>query len=81
MRFAEDWFEQSIAEHHEFPAVWFIALERVCQQQLLVEALGVKPTFVTPERARYSREHVGSPFIGFQTLYDQLVATQPDMFD
>jgi ribulose-5-phosphate 4-epimerase/fuculose-1-phosphate aldolase len=65
-------------------AFWFIALERVCQQQLLVEASGIKPTLVPPERARYSREHVGSPFIGwlhFQTIYDQLVATQSDMFD
>ncbi|SDH01964.1 class II aldolase/adducin family protein [Paraburkholderia phenazinium] len=65
-------------------AFWFIALERACQQQLLVEASGIKPTMVTPERARYSREHVGSPFIGwlhFQTIYDQLVAQQPDMFE
>ncbi|MGS0742394.1 class II aldolase/adducin family protein [Glaciimonas sp. GG7] len=68
----------------EDAAFWFIALERVCQQQLIVEASGIKPTFVTPERARYSREHVGSPFIGwlhFQPIYEQLVATQPDMFD
>ncbi|WP_345814138.1 class II aldolase/adducin family protein [Paraburkholderia sp. PREW-6R] len=65
-------------------AFWFIALERACQQQLLVEASGITPTMVTPERARYSREHVGSPFIGwlhFQTIYDQLVKQQPDMFD
>ena len=64
-------------------AFWFISLERVCQQQLLVEATGIKPVMVSPERARYSREHVGSPFIGwlhFQPIYDQLVATQPDMF-
>jgi ribulose-5-phosphate 4-epimerase/fuculose-1-phosphate aldolase len=65
-------------------AFWFIALERVCQQALLVEASGITPTLVTPERARYSREHVGSPFIGwlhFQTIYDQLVAQHPDMFE
>ncbi|MFM9428152.1 ribulose-5-phosphate 4-epimerase/fuculose-1-phosphate aldolase [Variovorax sp. GrIS 2.14] len=65
-------------------AFWFIALERCCQQQLLVDASGVTPRLVTPERARYSREHVGSEFIGwlhFQTLYDQIAATQPDMFD
>jgi ribulose-5-phosphate 4-epimerase/fuculose-1-phosphate aldolase len=64
-------------------AFWFIALERCCQQQLLVEATGIAPVLVPPESARYSREHVGSPFIGwlhFQTLYDHLVATQPDMF-
>jgi hypothetical protein len=65
-------------------ALWFIGLERVCQQQLLVEATGRTPSLVPPEMARYSREHVGSEYIGwlhFQVLYDQISATQPDMFD
>jgi ribulose-5-phosphate 4-epimerase/fuculose-1-phosphate aldolase len=65
-------------------AFWFIALERCCQVQLLIEASGVTPQLVPPERARYSRENVGNEFIGwlhFQPIYDQLVATQPDMFE
>jgi ribulose-5-phosphate 4-epimerase/fuculose-1-phosphate aldolase len=65
-------------------AFWFIGLERCCQQQLLVDASGIAPRLVTPERARYSREHVGSEYIGwlhFQTLYAHLAKTQPDMFD
>ena len=65
-------------------AFWFIALERCCRQQLLVEASGIKPIMVPPEKARYSREHVGSPYIGwlhFQPIFEQLVATQPDMFN
>jgi ribulose-5-phosphate 4-epimerase/fuculose-1-phosphate aldolase len=65
-------------------AFWFIALERCCQQQLLVEATGRQPVLVLPERARYSRTHVGSDYIGwlhFQPVYDQLAATSPDMFD
>jgi ribulose-5-phosphate 4-epimerase/fuculose-1-phosphate aldolase len=65
-------------------AFWFIALERCCQMQLLVEASGVKPQTVPKKSARYSREHVGNDFIGwlhFQTLYAQIAATQPDMFD
>ncbi len=64
-------------------AFWFIALERCCQQQLLIEASGITPKLVTPDRARYSRENVGSPFIGwlhFQPLYEQIAAEQPDMF-
>ncbi|WP_227245199.1 class II aldolase/adducin family protein [Paraburkholderia caribensis] len=68
----------------ESAAFWFIALERCCQQQLMIESTGIKPRFVTEERARYSREHVGSEYIGwlhFQTIWDQLVKTQPDMFD
>jgi ribulose-5-phosphate 4-epimerase/fuculose-1-phosphate aldolase len=65
-------------------AFWFIALERCCQVQLQVEASGVKPQIIPEKSARYSREHVGSDFIGwlhFQTLYGQMVATQPDMFE
>lgn len=68
----------------ESAAFWFIALERCCQQQLLIDATGHKPLRVPEERARYSREHVGSDDIGwlhFQPIYQQLVATQPDMFD
>jgi len=65
-------------------AWWFIALEQCCKAQLAVEATGITPTLVTPDRARYSREHVGSSFIGwlhFQPLYDRIAKTQPDMFD
>ncbi len=65
-------------------AFWFIALERCCQVQLAVEASGVKPQIVPEKSARYSREHVGSDFIGwlhFQTLYNQIAETQPDMFE
>ena len=68
----------------ESAAFWFIGLERCCQQQLLVEATGSKPVLVPPDRCRYSREHVGSEYIGwlhFQPLYDHLAVTQPDMFD
>ena len=65
-------------------AFWFIALERCCRVQLMVEASGVKPVTLTPEVARYSHEHVGNEFIGwlhFQPIFEQLVQTQPDMFD
>lgn len=65
-------------------AFWFIALERCCRQQLLVEATGQTPRLVPPERSRYSREHVGSDYIGwlhFQAIWNDLVRRQPDMFD
>ena len=65
-------------------AFWFIALERCCKQQLLVDATGIAPKLVSPERARYSREHVGSDYIGwlhFQPIYDYLAQSQPDMID
>jgi ribulose-5-phosphate 4-epimerase/fuculose-1-phosphate aldolase len=65
-------------------AFWFIALERCCQVQLLVEASGVKPQVVPEASARYSHEHIGNDFIAwmhFQTIFNHLVETQPDMFD
>lgn len=65
-------------------AFWFIALERCCQQQLLVDASGHQPVLVPPDSARYSREHVGSEYIGwlhFQPIYEELVESEPDMFD
>jgi ribulose-5-phosphate 4-epimerase/fuculose-1-phosphate aldolase len=68
----------------EAAAFWFIALERCCRQQLMVEATGSKPVLVSPERSRYSREHVGSEYIGwlhFQPIWDHLAKTQPDMFE
>lgn len=66
----------------EAAAFWFIAMERCCKQQLTLEATGSKPILVSPERARYSREHVGSEYIGwlhFQPIWEELLATQPDM--
>lgn len=68
----------------ESAAFWFIALERCCQQQLLVNASGHKPNLITPENANYSRKHVGSEYIGwlhFQPILGQLLATETDMFD
>ena len=65
-------------------AFMFMALERCCQQQLMVEASGREPIEIPAEKARYSREHVGSDYTAwlcFQTDYDHLVQTQPDMFD
>ena len=50
----------------------------------MVDASGVSPRLVPPDRARYSRERVGSEYIvwlHFQAICDYLVETQPDMFD
>lgn len=74
------------ASRHSIEAAtfWFIALERCCQQQLMIEQSGLTPRLVSEERSRYSREHVGSEYIGwlhFQTIWSELVRTQPDMFD
>ena len=50
----------------------------------MIDASGVAPVLVPPDKARYSREHVGSEYIGwlhFQPVYERLVQTQGDMFD
>ena len=68
----------------EAAAFWFMALERCCQQQLLVAATGAKPHLLSPEVARYSHDHVGSEYIGwlhFQPIWGYLKETQPDMLD
>ncbi|MCZ6671792.1 MAG: class II aldolase/adducin family protein [Verrucomicrobia bacterium] len=65
-------------------AFWFSALERCCQQQLLVEASGIKPKLVPPDKARYTHKHVGSEYIGwlhFQTIFDEISTTQPDLYN
>ena len=44
----------------------------------------MKPQIVPDASAAYSREHVGSDYIGwlhFQTLYNQIAEQQPDMFE
>ena len=65
-------------------AFWFIALERCCKQQLDIAASGIEPIRISAERARYSREHVGSDYIGwlhFQTIWNQLRVDEPDMLE
>jgi hypothetical protein len=39
---------------------------------------------VDPENARFTREQTGSPYAGwfsFQPLWDEIVRTDPDLFD
>lgn len=65
-------------------AFWFMALERCSKQELALRAAGMEPILVPEDRARYSREHVGSEYIGwlhFQPVSEEMVGTQPDMFD
>jgi ribulose-5-phosphate 4-epimerase/fuculose-1-phosphate aldolase len=62
---------------------WFVTLERSCQVQLAVEAAGGgRP--IPDDVARLTRGQVGSHVAGwlsFQSLYDWIVATEPDVLD
>lgn len=65
-------------------AFWFSALERCCQQELMVRATGYEPKLVPHEKAIYSKENVGSDYIGwlhFQPIHDHLLKQEKDMFE
>ncbi len=62
---------------------WFVTMERTCQVQLMVEAAGGgRP--IPDDVALLTRGQVGSHIAGwlsFQSLYDWIVATEPDVLD
>lgn len=64
-------------------AYWFITMDRSCHAQLLAEAAG-ETIKIAPEMARLTGTQVGSPIaghLGFQPLYDRIVAEQPDLLE
>ena len=64
-------------------AYWFITMDRSCHAQLLAEAAG-EPIKIAPEMARLTSTQVGSQiagYLGFQPLYDRIVAEQPDLLE
>jgi ribulose-5-phosphate 4-epimerase/fuculose-1-phosphate aldolase len=73
----------TVGETVDEAAWWFITMERSCQAQLLAEAAGT-PLHIPAEGARYTRDQSGFPFAGwfsFQPLWDEIVRTDPDLFD
>lgn len=64
-------------------AWWFVTMERSCQAQLLAEAAGT-PHLIDADDARFTAEQTGSALAGwfsFQPLWDEVVRTDPDLFD
>lgn len=64
-------------------AWWYISMERSCQAQLLAEAAGT-PKLISPDDARYTRDKTGFSLAGwlsFQPIWDEIVRTDPDLFD
>ncbi|HEX4357217.1 MAG TPA: class II aldolase/adducin family protein [Pseudonocardia sp.] len=62
---------------------WFITMERSCQAQLLAMAAG-KPIQIDRETALQVREETGTSDAGWfqaRPLWDQIVASDPDLFD
>lgn len=64
-------------------AWWFVLMNRCCDDQLRAEAAG-EPTQYAPEEAQWLASTLGSPRFGwlsFQTLWDDIVASDPDLKD
>ena len=64
-------------------AWWFVLMNRCCEAQLMAEAAG-KPTQWSVEDARWLASVLGSPTFGwlsFQTLWDEIIASDPDLVD
>jgi ribulose-5-phosphate 4-epimerase/fuculose-1-phosphate aldolase len=64
-------------------AWWFVNTERNCQAQLLAEAAGTV-TQIDHANAKFTAEQTGTPYMGwfsFQPLWDEIVRTDPDLFE
>ena len=73
----------TVGDSVDAAAWWFITMERSCQVQLLAKAAG-KPVHITRENALLTREQLGNDlvaWINYQPLYQQIIRTEPDLFD
>ncbi len=62
-------------------AWWFVMMDRCCDDQLRAEAAG-RPTQYPADDARWLVSTLGSPrfaWLSFQTLWDDIVASDPDL--
>ncbi|MDT9691249.1 class II aldolase/adducin family protein [Streptomyces sp. P9(2023)] len=62
---------------------WFVTMERSCQAQLLAMAAGT-PQLIDRETALLTRGQVGTHLAGWfqaRPLWDQITASDPDLFD
>jgi ribulose-5-phosphate 4-epimerase/fuculose-1-phosphate aldolase len=64
-------------------AWWFVAMDRACEVQLRAEQTGT-PVPIGPDVAARTARQVGNPgagWWGFQALYQEVVADQPDLLE
>jgi ribulose-5-phosphate 4-epimerase/fuculose-1-phosphate aldolase len=94
IRFAEKFgnYKAAIHQNHglfttgetvDAAAYAFITMERSCQAQLMAEAAG-KPKLIPHEWAEYTRNNTAFPaatWLNFQPLWDDIVQSDPDLFD
>ena len=73
----------TVGDSVDAAAWWFVTMERSCQVQLMAKAAG-KPVHITHENALPTREQLGNDlvaWINYQPLYQQIVRTEPDLFE
>jgi len=64
-------------------AWWFITMDRTCHAQLLAEAAG-SPVSIHPDTARLAARQVGghrAGWLAFQSLYEWIVAEEPELLE
>ncbi|WP_268256946.1 class II aldolase/adducin family protein [Streptomyces glebosus] len=73
----------TVGDSVDAAAWWFLTMERSCQVQLTAKAAG-KPVLIDHHSAVHTREQLGNDlvaWINYQPLYQQIVRTEPDLFD
>ena len=73
----------TVGETVDEAAFWFISMERSCQAQLAAMAAG-EPKRIRHEYAEYTRQQTGFPlagWFGFQPMWDEISASEPELFD
>lgn len=65
-------------------AFWFILFDQLCQSQMRLEATGWPYLTIDPDVALRTNHQAGTPYagwLGFQGLYTDITAEQPELFD
>ncbi|MCE4947439.1 MULTISPECIES: class II aldolase/adducin family protein [Streptomyces] len=72
----------TVGDSVDAAAWWFLTMERCCQVQLTAKAAG-KPVLISPQDAVRTREQLGTDlvaWINYQSLYQQIARSEPEMF-
>ncbi|MFA5882714.1 MAG: class II aldolase/adducin family protein [Acidimicrobiia bacterium] len=74
----------TVGETVDEAVFWFVLFEQLCQSQMRLEATGRRYVVLDDATAAATAAQVGSPYagwLGFQSLYAEIVAEQPDLLD
>ncbi|GAA2663968.1 class II aldolase/adducin family protein [Streptomyces lunalinharesii] len=72
----------TVGDSVDAAAWWFLTMERCCQVQLAAKAAG-KPVLISHQDAVRTREQLGTDlvaWINYQSLYQQIARSEPEMF-